>query len=194
MNIKRHILILKIDEVEKMLKKMRECESADVHVVDEAICEELEKQPSNNSTPLDVEALILKHNIATWGSDLKSRMTASIQANEKKSTDLVENKFSLKSSMGDGSGKMKMKVKGGAVVDPDSGMDEEAHVMLEPATKEPYSCVLGLVDIARGSNSFYKLQIIEHDKFSRLWKYLPNNELEFLLFVYLIVCFFSISV
>lgn len=89
-------------------------------------------------------------------------MAASVQANESKEVD-KSSMYSLK-SVGDGSGKIKMKLKGGAVVDPDSGLEDDGHVMIETSTKEPYSCVLGLVDISRGSNSFYKLQIIEHDK------------------------------
>lgn len=151
------------EEVEKKLKKVRDCEDCEVYMVDEAICEELEK-PLNPKCPIDIEALILKHNITPWTpADLKTRMKESIQANEAKVTSKEDN-FSLKSSMGDGSGKIKMKLKGGAVVDPDSGLEDDAHVLLESGTHEPFSCVLGMVDISRGNNSFYKLQIIEHDK------------------------------
>ena len=136
-----------------------------MYMVDEAICDELEK-PINPKTPIDIEALILKHNITPWTpADLKTRIQESIRANETKKAD-KENNFS-KSSHGDGSGKIKMKVKGGAVVDPDSGLEDDAHVLLESGSNEPISCVLGMVDISRGSNSFYKLQIIEHDKQSK---------------------------
>lgn len=153
------------EDVERKLKKVRDCEDCEVYMVDEAICDELEK-PINPKTPIDIEALILKHNITPWTpADLKTRIQESIKANETKKAD-KENHFS-KSSHGDGSGKIKMKVKGGAVVDPDSGLEDDAHVLLESGSSEPFSCVLGMVDISRGSNSFYKLQIIEHDKQSK---------------------------
>lgn len=88
---------------------------------------------------------------------------------------------------------MKLTVKGGAAVDPDSGLSSEpcvdftfsclffccldlmvflfffnllglensAHV-LEQGGKM-YSATLGLVDIVRGTNSYYKLQLLEDD-------------------------------
>ena len=95
-------------------------------------------------------------------SDIKQRMELSRKSHEKKQTD-SEAKYSLKASVGDGTGKVKLKMKGGAVVDPDSGLDSVAHVLLEQHSNEPYSCVLGLVDIVRGSNSYYKIQILEHN-------------------------------
>ena len=57
--------------------------------------------------------------------------------------------------------------KGGAVVDPESELDDEAHVLCEFRTNDPYSVVLGFVDIMQGTNSYYKLQIIEHDTMKR---------------------------
>lgn len=87
--------------------------------------------------------------------------------------------------------KMKLTVKGGAAVDPDSGshidsphdkphllfvyiswwtnvfgffsvgLENSAHV-LEQSGKM-YSATLGLVDIVRGTNSYYKLQLLEDD-------------------------------
>lgn len=85
---------------------------------------------------------------------------------------------------------MKLTVKGGAAVDPDSGLSSQpcldftfsclffccldfniyfnlvglensAHV-LEQGGKM-YSATLGLVDIVRGTNSYYKLQLLEDD-------------------------------
>ena len=64
---------------------------------------------------------------------------------------------------------IKLKIKGGAAVDPDSGLEDDAHILSEPKTSDPYSCVLGYVDIARGSNSYYKLQLIEHDKKAKFY-------------------------
>lgn len=62
--------------------------------------------------------------------------------------------------------KMKLTVKGGAAVDPDSGLENSAHV-LEQSGKM-YSATLGLVDIVRGTNSYYKLQLLEDDVQKRL--------------------------
>lgn len=60
---------------------------------------------------------------------------------------------------------MKLKLKDGSAVDPDSGLEDKAHVLREGNTI--YNVVLGMVDIARGSNSYYKLQLLEADNGSR---------------------------
>ena len=57
---------------------------------------------------------------------------------------------------------MKLKLKGGSYVDPESGLDEKAHV-LKKGKDELYSVVLGAVDIKSDKNSYYKLQLLEHD-------------------------------
>lgn len=62
---------------------------------------------------------------------------------------------------------MKMKVKGGAAVDPDSGMEDTAHIVQKNG--EIFNVVLGLVDVVRGTNSFYKLQALEKDSGSGWW-------------------------
>ncbi|XP_003385071.1 PREDICTED: poly [ADP-ribose] polymerase 1-like [Amphimedon queenslandica] len=56
---------------------------------------------------------------------------------------------------------VKMKVKGGGVVDPDSGLDSSHHIYEQSGEK--YTAVLGLVDITKGTNSYYKLQLLESD-------------------------------
>ena len=58
--------------------------------------------------------------------------------------------------------KQKLVVKGGAVVDPDSGLAQSHHVYQKK--KVIYNAVLGMVDIKRGTNSYYKLQILESDR------------------------------
>ena len=58
-----------------------------------------------------------------------------------------------------------MKLKGGAAVDPDSELEDTAHVLEERG--EIYNAVLGMVDIVKGTNSYYKLRILEADKSSR---------------------------
>lgn len=94
---------------------------------------------------------------------MKARIDLCVQTNETLVKRTDENRFKSKSGV---DGMMRMKIKGGAVVDPDSGMEDEAHVLCDPKDKkEPLSCVLGMVDIMKGTNSYYKLQVIEHDKY-----------------------------
>ena len=79
---------------------------------------------------------------------------------------------------------LKLKLKGGAYVDPESGVQDkvwrekdiswtscfyhlpaaclQAHVL--KTSSALYSVVLGAVNIQDGKNSYYKLQILEHDK------------------------------
>lgn len=58
-----------------------------------------------------------------------------------------------------------LKVKNGMAVDPDSGLDDVAHVYSRG--KDKYNVVLGLTDIQQNKNSFYKLQLLEADKKSK---------------------------
>ena len=57
---------------------------------------------------------------------------------------------------------LKMKLKGGGYVDPDSELENKAHVY--KAKDALWSVVLGAVDIQHDKNSYYKLQMLEHDK------------------------------
>lgn len=63
--------------------------------------------------------------------------------------------------------KIKLKVKGGVAVDPDSGLEDEAQVYQEGNDK--YTVVLGLTDIQRQKNSFYKIQLLKADKGNKFW-------------------------
>jgi poly [ADP-ribose] polymerase len=76
--------------------------------------------------------------------------------------------------------KVTMKLKDGVAVDPDSGkfrstqltiddfclfigLEETCHVLKDNETGEIYTAVLGMVDITRGTNSYYKIQLLEDD-------------------------------
>ena len=52
---------------------------------------------------------------------------------------------------------VKMTVKGGGAVDPESKLDKKAHVLKSKDTL--YAVVLGAVDIQSDKNSYYKLQV-----------------------------------
>ena len=58
--------------------------------------------------------------------------------------------------------KVTLKVKGGTAVDPDSELEDVAHVYKKGS--DVYSTVLGLTDLQSGTNKYYKLQILESDK------------------------------
>lgn len=57
---------------------------------------------------------------------------------------------------------------GGTAVDPDSGLEDVAHVY-EDRNKEKWTAVLGLTDVQNNRNSFYKLQLLQADKGNRFW-------------------------
>ncbi|XP_065057508.1 poly [ADP-ribose] polymerase 1-like [Rhopilema esculentum] len=65
--------------------------------------------------------------------------------------------------------KQKLLLKGGAVVDPDSGLEDSCHV--HEKNGEIYSAVLGMVDLARGTNSYYKVQVLVHDHAKQYYVY-----------------------
>lgn len=53
-------------------------------------------------------------------------------------------------------------MKGGAIVDPESGMEDYTHVYKEGKTY--YNAIMNRIDVETGHNSYYKLQILEEDK------------------------------
>ncbi len=151
------------EEVSVLSKKIIESQSLDIHVVGESFLDEISKTDAIK-TNQDIENFVLKHSIASWGSDIKARIDAAMKAHEK---NLSEEKSSRFLSNANSNSKIKLKIKDGAVVDPETELENEAHVLCEPKTNDPYSVVLGMVDIVRGTNSYYKLQIIQHDKYEK---------------------------
>uniref|UniRef100_A0AAQ4RBD5 Poly [ADP-ribose] polymerase n=1 Tax=Gasterosteus aculeatus aculeatus TaxID=481459 RepID=A0AAQ4RBD5_GASAC len=126
-------------EVEKMTKKMEEAKDAGVRVVSEDFLADIK------SSGKALQELVSLHAISPWGAEVKVEAQASSAA----------------SKSGPKSKKMKLTVKGGAAVDPDSGLENSAHVLEQGGRM--YSATLGLVDIVRGTNSYYKLQLLEDD-------------------------------
>ena len=61
--------------------------------------------------------------------------------------------------------KVKLQLKGGAAVDPDSNLGDIAHVYKNE--HGIYNAVLGMTDIQSGKNSYYKLQVLESDSRNR---------------------------
>ncbi|CAD5224652.1 unnamed protein product [Bursaphelenchus okinawaensis] len=57
---------------------------------------------------------------------------------------------------------LRRQVKNGCVVDPECEVSESVHVYVEK--KKPWQALLSTADAATGKNSFYKLQILQHDR------------------------------
>uniref|UniRef100_A0A8C4NRX4 Poly [ADP-ribose] polymerase n=1 Tax=Dicentrarchus labrax TaxID=13489 RepID=A0A8C4NRX4_DICLA len=140
-------------EVEKMSKKMEEVRDAGVRVVSEDFLTDIK------SSGKALQELVSLHAISPWGAEVKVETQAPSVAS-KSGTLATKSTGRVKEEEGK-IYKMKLTVKGGAAVDPDSGLENSAHV-LEQSGKM-YSATLGLVDIVRGTNSYYKLQLLEDD-------------------------------
>ncbi|XP_070578606.1 poly [ADP-ribose] polymerase 1-like [Ptychodera flava] len=140
-------------DVKKMAKKMKDAQSADVHIVSEDFLESVKKGGA--------ALMITKHSIASWGADPATRIDSNVTQVDAgpSAADMEEQKYRKDVD------KLKMMVKGGAAVDPDSGLQATAHVY--NVKDLVYNATLGMVDIMKGTNSFYKLQLLEDDVSSK---------------------------
>ncbi|XP_044292076.1 poly [ADP-ribose] polymerase 1 [Varanus komodoensis] len=150
-------------EIEKMNKKMEEVKQAQVRVVSEEFLQALK------NTSKGFQELLPLHILSPWGTEVKQehkevpeRGKSGGHPNTKSTGKNKEEQGTSKSEK-----KMKLTVKGGAAVDPDSGLEDSAHVF-EKGGKN-FSATLGLVDIVKGTNSYYKLQLLEDDREIRYW-------------------------
>ncbi|EDL94827.1 poly (ADP-ribose) polymerase family, member 1 [Rattus norvegicus] len=149
-------------EVEKMSKKMEEVKAANVRVV----CEDFLQDVSASAKSL--QELLSAHSLSSWGAEVKVEPGEVVVPKGKSAAPSKKSKGAVKEEGVNKSEKrMKLTLKGGAAVDPDSGLEHSAHV-LEKGGKV-FSATLGLVDIVKGTNSYYKLQLLESDKESRYW-------------------------
>uniref|UniRef100_A0A2Z5U1X2 Poly [ADP-ribose] polymerase n=1 Tax=Reticulitermes speratus TaxID=60591 RepID=A0A2Z5U1X2_9NEOP len=140
------------DELQKMNTKMEEVKACDVQVLPDDFLDEVQSG--------DVMALITKKNISSWGSDPHKRMSVDTVDSSKKSKSKSMFTKSVPS-------KVKLQLKGGAAVDPDSDLADIAHVYRKK--HDIYNAVLGMTDIQSGKNSYYKLQVLESDAGNRYW-------------------------
>ncbi|CAH1168782.1 unnamed protein product [Phyllotreta striolata] len=140
------------EEVEKMNNRMQEAETEQIHVVSDDFLDEVKDFAGK------IPDLIIKKSICDWGSDPTSRLP------EKPSSSLKSKSRSIYTkSVPD---KVKLKLKGGLAVDPDSELDHIAHVYQRD---DKWSAVLGLTDIQSGKNSYYKMQLLESDSCNQYW-------------------------
>ncbi|KAF5303926.1 hypothetical protein FQA39_LY01711 [Lamprigera yunnana] len=133
-------------DVEAMSSRITEARGADIHVVPETFLDEVTEYAGR------IPDLVTKKSICSWGSDPHTRLPAEPSSSNLKSKSRYTS--SVPSTV-------KFKVKGGTAVDPDSGLDNFTHVYV--SGKDKYTVVLGLTDIQRQKNSFYKLQLLEAD-------------------------------
>ncbi|XP_034248574.1 poly [ADP-ribose] polymerase [Thrips palmi] len=137
-------------EVERLNSRMEQAQDEDVHVVSEDFVKAV----------LDGESALKavdKMSIAPWGGDPTKRIPEKKESLKSKSASMYKSK----------SGTVKLKLKDGSAVDPDSGLEDRAHVYKDGKTI--YNAALSITDIQKDKNSFYKLQILEADKSKRYW-------------------------
>ncbi|CAG0918266.1 unnamed protein product [Notodromas monacha] len=149
------VLISTKDYFDKTGSKIKEAESKGVPVLNEtfiAACQE------KLLPPLE---FYKEHLLSTWDADLQARISAVEPALKSGSIKKSSSKY-VKSEK-----TQKLKLKGGAAVDPDSKLDHKAHVYR--SGNDLYSAVLGKTDISTGQNSFYKLQLLEADSGHHYW-------------------------
>ena len=97
---------------------------------------------------------IKTYTISSWGTtDPQTRLKKEENSKEAKKSGSMFIKKEMPKSV-------KMKLKGGGFVDPDSGLEDKAHVY--KIGNALYSVVL--VSFLQLFNSYYKLQVLEHDK------------------------------
>ncbi|XP_043286683.1 poly [ADP-ribose] polymerase [Venturia canescens] len=133
-------------------KKLDEARNADIQVISEDFVDEAKDY---TDAPI---SLITKKSICDWGSDPTTRVASSMAKSASRGKSVYE-----KSS----SGKIKLTVKGGGAVDPDSELEGIAHIHQDSVGK--YTAVLGLTDIQLKKNSYYKMQILKHDFQNKYW-------------------------
>eukprot|EP00061_Rhincodon_typus_P010820 g35391.t1 len=150
------------EEVDKMSKKMEEVKEANVRVVSEDLLDDLQSGKG-------LQELLSVHGISSWGAELApekvSEPPVAGKSTGSKVTKNSSGKIKQEQESSKSEKKMKLTVKGGAAVDPDSGLEDSAHVFEQGG--RILSATLGLVDISRSQNSYYKLQLLEDDNKKR---------------------------
>ncbi|CAF0799258.1 unnamed protein product [Adineta ricciae] len=139
-----------IDEIDNGNRKIQYAQKYDIHVVPEEFLDEVHNDPP--SVVMD------KIKISTWGVLPHVRKQRKRVKKQPSATFKSSGRSKSLSSE-----KVTMKLKGGAAVDPDSGLEETCHVLKNRETGDLFAAVLGRVDITRGTNSYYKIQLLEHD-------------------------------
>lgn len=137
------------EEVERMGSRMQEAKEMKIQVVPEDYIEDAKAGGAIS--------YITSKSICDWGSDPHSRIPQDEEKSKSKKSIYTKSVPS----------KVTLKLKGGLAVDPDSGLDDVAHVYKRD--KMIFNCVLNKVDIQTDKNSYFKMQVLEADKGNKYW-------------------------
>jgi len=109
-----------------------------------------------------VSAMLHQHAISDWGVDTidEKVMKAHAPKESSKSKSSRYESSSMPKSV-------KLKLKGGGFVDPDTKLEDKASV--HKIGDNMYSIVLGNTNVQDGKNSYYKMQVLKHDKKNKWW-------------------------
>lgn len=140
-------------EIEKDGKSMQKVKDCGLHVIPLDFLDAIESGDKEKINPLKT---IVSMSLCDWGTDPSTRVPKE-ETNKSKS---IYTKSVPKS--------ITLKIKNGTAVDPDSGLEDVAHVYVDPNIYHPskgvrYNAVLGQTDIQRNKNSYYKIQLLESD-------------------------------
>uniref|UniRef100_A0A182ST04 NAD(+) ADP-ribosyltransferase n=1 Tax=Anopheles maculatus TaxID=74869 RepID=A0A182ST04_9DIPT len=138
------------EEVERLTSRMREAKELQIQVVPEEFLEDVQGGGALS--------FITSRAICDWGSDPQTRIPTDEESKSRSKKSIYEKSVPAK---------MKLQVKSGLIVDPDSNLADRAHVYKYNRTI--YNCVLNKVDIQADKNSFYKLQVLEDDNHKQYW-------------------------
>ncbi|CAL1292484.1 unnamed protein product [Larinioides sclopetarius] len=143
------------NEIKSESSKIQKAESLGIHVVSYGFVDAVKKGSQ-------VAQSIKENLLSTWGED--PILKFGIKKEHKKVKSEAEKEDSSSKSI---SQKVKITVKGAAAVDPESGLEDSCHVYQKKS--DVYNVVLAYVDMSKGTNSFYKLQILESNKGSKYY-------------------------
>ncbi|XP_055386145.1 poly [ADP-ribose] polymerase [Condylostylus longicornis] len=146
-NEKTTIIISEEKEVEKMGKKMLKAKELGIHIVP---VEYLHIVKEDNTGAI---SFISSKTLCDWGTDPSPRLAHEEQLRSENKSKSMYTKSIPKS--------VTLKLKGGSAVDPDSGLQDSTHVYKKG--DNIYNAVLGLTDIQKNKNSYYKVQVLESD-------------------------------
>lgn len=138
-------------DVDKMGARMQKAKDLGIHVIPIEYIEQVEKDPSG------AVRFISSSSLCDWGTDPSSKVPQEEQKSAKSKSIYTR---SVPNSI-------KLTVKDGLAVDPQSGLESEAHVYVDG--KDKYSVVLAITDVQRNKNSFYKIQLLQSDSKNRYW-------------------------
>ncbi|GFR22966.1 poly polymerase 1 [Trichonephila clavata] len=138
-------------EIDSDSSKIQRARENNIHVVSYDFLESL-----NKGTPV---AQAIKDNLlSSWGEDPILKFQIKNERGNHSAKDYETKSVSQK---------VKLTVKGAAAVDPESELESSCHVYQRK--DNIYNAVLSYVDMSKGTNAYYKLQILESNKGSKYY-------------------------